>query len=611
MFAGYLILRLLGSGGMGQVYLAKHPRLPRRDALKVLRTDVSSDATFGERFIREADLAAALWHPHIVGVHDRGEHQGQLWIAMDYVDGVDAAQLMQHRYPAGMPAEEVADIVSAVASALDYAHKRGLLHRDVKPANVMLAHLDDHEERRILLTDFGIARELNTVSGLTTTNMTVGTVAYAAPEQLMGHDIDGRADQYALAATAFHLLTGTPPFSHSNPAVVISHHLNASPPALADTRGELASLDPVLAVALAKDPDQRYARCSDFARAFAEQIRGDAPAHAAPTAQAPVRRSVVAAHPHPSTVPGAHAGQSSATRRWLPLGAAAAAGVLAVGGALVWRPWDTRHDEVKPNPPTTSEAAVVQDNQSSSAPSSTVTTTPTTPATAVDNLLLSAGEIGRLLGGIEVSSEPGGTVGAALKLDSSSYGPGDHSRQVEPVSCVGIAFTGDKASYGGTDVEALKTEEFSPGTYAAGDQGPTQLEQTVAVFPSAASARDFLAAQQRQWTACTSPENPPYPDFPEIDVSVLLGYEDGRSFVLGNVDRVDDTISVSMASNNPVTGAHACQQALGVRNNVAVEVRICHVPSGATSIPPLDPADPDWAVPDAQRLVEAMLNKVV
>ena len=143
---------------------------------------------------------------------------------------------------------------------------------------------------------------------------------------------------------------------------------------------------------------------------------------------------------------------------------------------------DTRHDEVKPNPPTTSEAAVVQDNQSSSAPSSTVTTTPTTPATAVDNLLLSAGEIGRLLGGIEVSSEPGGTVGAALKLDSSSYGPGDHSRQVEPVSCVGIAFTGDKASYGGTDVEALKTEEFSPGTYAAGDQGPTQLEQTVAVL---------------------------------------------------------------------------------------------------------------------------------
>ena len=145
---------------------------------------------------------------------------------------------------------------------------------------IMYDHLDDHEERRILLTDFGIARELNTVSGLTTTNMTVGTVAYAAPEQLMGHDIDGRADQYALAATAFHLLTGTPPFSHSNPAVVISHHLNASPPALADTRGELASLDPVLAVALAKDPDQRYARCSDFARAFAEQIRGDAPAHA-------------------------------------------------------------------------------------------------------------------------------------------------------------------------------------------------------------------------------------------------------------------------------------------------------------------------------------------
>jgi serine/threonine-protein kinase len=180
-FAGYRILRLLGSGGMGEVYLVQHPRLPRYDALKVLRPDVSSDTSFRERFVREADLAAGLRHAHIVGIHDRGEHDGQLWIAMDYIDGTDAAQLMERHFPAGMPAELAISIITAVASALDYAHKKGLLHRDVKPANIIVADLDS-DDRRVFLADFGIARPLDDTSGVTTTNMTVGTVAYSAPE---------------------------------------------------------------------------------------------------------------------------------------------------------------------------------------------------------------------------------------------------------------------------------------------------------------------------------------------------------------------------------------------------------------------------------------------
>ena len=125
-FAGFRIVRLLGSGGMGEVYLAEHPRLPRRDAVKVLPEDVSADAEYRARFNREADLASTLWHPHIVSVHDRGEHNGQLWISMDYVDGLDAARLLASRYPAGMPTAQVVRIVTAVASALDYAHKQGL-----------------------------------------------------------------------------------------------------------------------------------------------------------------------------------------------------------------------------------------------------------------------------------------------------------------------------------------------------------------------------------------------------------------------------------------------------------------------------------------------------
>src|SRR5271168_1878796 len=215
-FAGYTIMRLLGSGAMGEVYLVKHPRLPRQDALKILPAHVSADTDFRDRFNREAGLAATFDHPHIIGVHDRGEFDGQLWISMDYVEGADAAQVVRAQYQDGMPAADVCAIVIAIAGALDYAHQRGLLHRDVKPANILLTEPED-DHRRILLADFGIARQHDDHDGLTATNMTVGTVKYSAPEQLMGAQSDGRADQYALAATAFHLLSGSAPFVNTNP----------------------------------------------------------------------------------------------------------------------------------------------------------------------------------------------------------------------------------------------------------------------------------------------------------------------------------------------------------------------------------------------------------
>ena len=276
-FAGYTILRPLGAGGMAEVYLALHPRLPRRDVIKVLAEAITADPEFRERFNREADLAATLWHPHIVGVHDRGEFSGQLWISMDYVEGTDASRLVKERYPEGMPIHEVCAILQAVAGALDYAHERGLLHRDVKPANILLTHPDDGE-RRILLADFGVARHLGDISGITETNVAVGTVAYAAPEQLTGANIDGRADQYALAATAFHLLTGAPPFRHSNPIAVISQHLHEDPPRLSDYRPDLEHLDEVFFKALAKDPEDRFARCRAFSAAVNEQSGADSDA---------------------------------------------------------------------------------------------------------------------------------------------------------------------------------------------------------------------------------------------------------------------------------------------------------------------------------------------
>lgn len=269
VFAEYRIQRLLGAGGMGEVYLVQHPRLPRLYALKVLPSDAATDSDYRSRFNREADLAADLYHPNIVGVHDRGEFNGQLWIAMDYVEGSDCDKLLRQRYPAGMPTDQALEIITAVAEALDYAHQRGLLHRDVKPANILLTQAASPKSR-ILLADFGIARQLGDAQGLTATNMVLGTVNYAAPEQLMGEPLDGRADQYALAVTAYQLLTGTVPFQSSNPAIVISHKLNrdAALPALSSHNATLSPLDPVFAAALANAPASRFKSCSDFASAL-------------------------------------------------------------------------------------------------------------------------------------------------------------------------------------------------------------------------------------------------------------------------------------------------------------------------------------------------------
>lgn len=269
VFAGYTILRLLGAGGMGEVYLVQHPRLPRREALKVLPAELTSDHEYRERFDREAAMGAALWHPNIVALHDRGKFDGQLWISMDYVEGTDAARLLQGCVD-GLAPEEVVRIVTGVADALDYAHDHQMLHRDVKPANILIAQ--SNTGSRALLADFGIARRMDDPGTLTSTNMTVGTVLYAAPEQLLGDPLDGRADQYALAATAFHLLTGSPLFQHSNPNVVISSHLTQPPPSIEDRLPELSVLGPVFAKALAKSPEERFDSCLEFARALEREL---------------------------------------------------------------------------------------------------------------------------------------------------------------------------------------------------------------------------------------------------------------------------------------------------------------------------------------------------
>jgi eukaryotic-like serine/threonine-protein kinase len=264
VFAGYLVEQLLGRGGMGSVYLAKHPRLPRKTALKLLNREMVSDQEIRARFEREADLVAQLDHPNIVTVYDRGLEDGQLWISMQYIDGIDAASVE----PTRLPPERAVQIIAEVAEALDYAHGNGVMHRDVKPANMLLARSTGGKGERVYLTDFGIARLRDDGGHLTQTGTFTATLTYASPEQLTGAQLDGRSDQYSLACSLFWLFTGAGPFAASNPAAVIRGHLQEPPPPLSTVRPGLPpGLDAVLIKAMAKRPDDRFASCADFAAA--------------------------------------------------------------------------------------------------------------------------------------------------------------------------------------------------------------------------------------------------------------------------------------------------------------------------------------------------------
>ncbi|MEV0707546.1 serine/threonine-protein kinase [Nocardia aurea] len=264
MVGGYRVLHTLGSGGMGTVYLAQNPILPRRDALKVLSSDLSTDPEFRARFEREANLASGLDHPNIVAVYNRGEENGQLWIAMQYVDGTDAAEEAR-KGPGTMPPERALRIVAEVGKGLDYAHRRGLLHRDVKPANFLLSTPDGSDEERVLLTDFGVAKSSDDGQDLTATGNFMATVAYAPPEQLVGSSLDPRSDIYSLGCAFFRLLTGQNPYPSTLPAVVMMGHLHEPPPKLSAVRPGLpAALDQVIEKVMAKDPAARYRTCREF-----------------------------------------------------------------------------------------------------------------------------------------------------------------------------------------------------------------------------------------------------------------------------------------------------------------------------------------------------------
>jgi serine/threonine-protein kinase len=285
---------------MGIVYEAEHVALGRSVAVKIVAPELATDLTFRERFLREARLAAALEHPAIIPIYDAGEVDGVVYIAMRRVHGSDLAASLGSGGP--MDARRALQILRPVAGALDEAHRRRLVHRDVKPQNILIEPATEDSAEHVFLTDFGLTKRTDDSGGLTKTGMFVGTFRYAAPEQFQGSDLDGRTDQYALACVAQQCLTGSPPFAGDTDPQVMYGHLAAPPPPVTAMRPDLpAGVDQVFQRALAKTKEERFPTCDAFVDALDEALAGTAP-------PAPLRTVVAPAPPQPPAAPLAPVG---------------------------------------------------------------------------------------------------------------------------------------------------------------------------------------------------------------------------------------------------------------------------------------------------------------
>jgi serine/threonine protein kinase len=342
-FAGYRIEAQAGRGGASVVYQAVNLALGNRVALKVLAPEFFDDDAVRERFVRESQIAASINHPNIIPIHAAGDADGFLYIVMRFVEGADLKALLTQR--GALPPARVMNIVRQVGRALDTAHQRGLVHRDVKPANVLLEQVGtDHEHA--YLADFGLTKRTDSHTGLTGSGHFIGTIDYMAPEQIEGADVDGRADVYALTCLTYQCLTGLVPFPKDAEMAVLYAHINEAPPTASVTQPGLPpTVDGVIARGMAKSPADRYATCAELVAGFDAALAGHAlePVRAQPP---PVPPSTdVRTPPEPGSRPEAVLAQVSApvskpdasrparTRpRWPLLAAAVAVLVLAALG---------------------------------------------------------------------------------------------------------------------------------------------------------------------------------------------------------------------------------------------------------------------------------------
>lgn len=347
-FGRYVVTRRLGRGGMAEVYEANDPLLNRQVAIKVIYAHLASQEGFDQRFRREAQLVASLRHPHIVQLYDFGIENEQPFMVMEYLNGGTLHdRLAQHSQRNPMPLSEAATLLTKLASALDYAHERDAIHRDIKSSNIMFT-----AEGEPVLTDFGIAKILSDAAQLSATGSVMGSPAYMAPEQAAGEPVDARSDLYALGVVLYEMVCGRVPFQGDSPTAVMMQHITQPPPPPSQFNPQLPpAAEAVIQKALAKDPAARFSKVSDMARAFQAAVSGGETtlvnatlvsdpaatlAAAEPTARA-ATASKAAPASQPPAAPAAGAAVARSSRGWLLPALAAVALIVVIGVFLALR----------------------------------------------------------------------------------------------------------------------------------------------------------------------------------------------------------------------------------------------------------------------------------
>lgn len=575
--AGYRIERVLGTGGMGAVYLAANPILPRHDALKVLSAELSLDPDFRARFVREADVAAALDHPQIVSVYSRGHTvDGQLWIAMQFVDGTDADAALR---AGAMTPQRAIHIITEVAKALDFAHAHNVVHRDIKPANFLLSGPPGAGER-VLLGDFGIARALDDV-GLTATGSVMATVAYAAPEVLSGLQFDGRADIYSLGCTLFRLLTGKTPFSGANgAAAVMLAHLQRPPPRVSGLVPSLpAALDQVVGIAMAKDPAARFGSAHALAEAAAAALRDPTLRLRAPLP--PVPSSEVSSYPRmdppgapwwqqggqrtlsswpgPSVPPAAPPAPASPPRRRrrAVIGAAIAAVVLITAATVTlvaWPDGQTASPTADSGQSANAAPGPARESASAAAPAQGPEATDIGPA-QLRPILLTAAEL----------PQSGGAP-MALEQDSTSLSDDAATLAGPDQQCLGAWLPAQSSVYTGRNVTV---SGVAAQTLRGMNQEPWQdgVIQAVISFSTQQSAGLFYVNQRGQWELCSGKS-----------ITVTPPGQASQTWEFGHPVTTTGVLTITATLRG---GGGSCQHAMMTRGNVIIDIRQCRAAGSA------------------------------
>jgi serine/threonine protein kinase len=554
-FGRYRLIELLGRGGMGEVWRAFDSETKRIVAIKVLPAHLADDKEFVQRFRREAEAAAQLNSPHVVPIHNYGEIDGRLYVDMRLIEGRDLQTVLVE---GPLELARAVRIIEGVALALHAAHQVGLLHRDVKPSNILLDGNDFS-----YLIDFGISRAIDGTR-MTKSGSTIGTFQYIAPERLDNQDEDARADIYSLACVLYECFAGDPPFGGDTMARLVAAHLNTPPPRPSIARPDVpAQVDEVIATGMAKDPDQRYATTIELADAARDAITApiglpaqylSTRAASVASTAAPIMPATETAAPHrgadrnlaeieqgPIGRPPAEAPTSSRKPWWPPRGrsgliaATIVVVVVLVSGFVIFQ---LQQPSQPPAP--------------SAVPTTQVAPPPPPPPPPPPKPIEEAALDGLLLTPDQINTAVGAT---GLTIAGTWTTMGDNSARISDKACLFTISTDEVAAYAGSGFSALRTQ----GLHEPGDGLATathNVGQSVVLFSSAHDADAFFTASAQSWPACANRQ-----------YTIA-----GDTYTVGPVSNTNGTLS---AIRTRSSDGQTCQFALTVANNVAIDTDAC------------------------------------